>query len=364
MAERVTILEPTAVSFSEIISSELPFVEGKSYTVTLTPGSNAKREFEATGEPISYIAECKATSFEGMDILYVGNLGLWAGGIVGDNTGEVFLGATILGQGKSILCENLDSDAQITVAEAEVPSIWESIVANGGKDYAIGDSVMLDLGTIDGIECGSVRMCKVAEGEGGTSSTWLALDALAKAMGLNSTNTNKGGWEACERRAWLNGAFLNGLPEYLRNAIVPTTRYSDSYDTDGNWVNSHPTIDHIWIPSVKEISVGAGSGTETKGTYYKEWFANSNNNKLTLGYGGSSYRWWHRSVSSGGNGYFRGTSATGGTPPGTGSGASNLGGIVIGFSIKAVSDNGISTGKRFLLEKMFPHVIVKAILKE
>ena len=229
----------------------------------------------------------------------------------------------------------------------QITDSWQTIVANGGKDYAIGDYAMLDLGTIDGVDCGSVRMCKVAEGEDGTASTWLALDSLQTSMNMNSIATADGGWEKCERRAWLNGAFFNGLPEVIRNAIVPTTRYSRSYDEAANqFTNDFPTLDHVWLPSVTEICWSNPQyPQETLGTYYAAIDQHVSDRKLTLGYGGTVYRWWHRTVAT--NAYFRGTAATGGMPGG-GASASNMGGIVIGFSLAAYDKkaflNGLTMG--------------------
>lgn len=244
--------------------------------------------------------------------------------------------------------ERLDASDPIPIEEPE-PNVWETICANGGKDYAIGDYVMLDLGTIDGIECGSVRMCKVAEGEDGTASTWMALDSLKTSMNMNDTETTVGGWEKSKRRAWLNGAFLNGLPDYLRSAIVPTTRYS--LTNDDEWKDS-PTTDRIWIPSAAEIcNKDTSYRQETKGTYYGAIDAYVENRRLTLGYEGTVYRWWHRTVGT--NNKFRGTAASGGTP-GSGASAVNMGGIVIGFSLKAPSEGGdISAGIKFLIRQIF-----------
>lgn len=249
----------------------------------------------------------------------------------------------------------------IETVSYEITDDWETIVANLGSGYAIGDYAMLDLGTIDGVECGTVRMCKVAEGEDGSTSTWLALDALKTSMNMNSTATIDGGWEASERRAWLNGAFFNGLPEVIRKAIVPTTRYSYSYNAEtASYENDVPTTDRIWVPSVTEICTGNSKyKQENLGTYYEAIDTHISDRKIALGYGGSILRWWHRTVNTGTK--FRGTAATGGAS-GSGASPTAMGGIVIGFSLGVSEEQPeLSRGLLFLLYRMFSPAVFHAL---
>lgn len=310
--------------------------------------------------------ECPSFSFGSDTVIAIGNSSLADSG---EDTGEPFF-CYVLSRGTTLVFEDSNEHTVTIYREAkagEIADDWETIIAKGGNKYPIGSWKFLYIGEFPDptnrnrvVKCGVVRMCKVAEGEDGSGSTWLALDSLATEMNLNSTETNAGGWEKCGRRTWLNDVLFNALPEVLRNAIVPTTRYADSYDDSGNWVSDHPTVDNIWIPSVSEIST---SGSE-KGQYYTAWAAIESDRKITLGYGGDYYRWWHRTVSNSGTGYFRGTGAGGGSTPGTGAAATAMGGIVIGFSLAAVhieDDMDMSMGEAFLLHRLFPMPAVHAL---
>ena len=204
---------------------------------------------------------------------------------------------------------------------------WEGIVATRGAYFQLGDLIQLDLGTIDGINCGSVRMQKVAANEANAKSVWMAKDFLATAMKISDVNNNDGGWGACDLRDWLNGAFLQALPYGLPNAIVAMTRYARSYES-GVYITNAQYTDKIFIPSVRELN-GTNSAA-TLGPTYRQFYPTQASRVKTLGIGGSTYRTWLRDVSSI-SGYFYGNGANG--ADGTGAPPTALGGITLCFGL-------------------------------
>ena len=229
------------------------------------------------------------------------------------------------------------------VAE-EIEDSWETIAANGGAPYPIGAFKVLDIMPFDsgfiaiddyGVETAvndlhnlgnsayqghendpafKVVMTKIASGEDGTASTWLAYTdpELTYPITINSGQYGeiitdhltiyghycrkikwKGGWRResapdsglienfsispCNWnesmcREVLNSAVFNALPEAVKQAIVPVrkvTTMHHKYQTTANmkneksfidanhegriWYKNGVTQDYLWIPSIREL---------------------------------------------------------------------------------------------------------------
>lgn len=194
----------------------------------------------------------------------------------------------------------------------EIQDDWATIVANKGKPYAIGAYKTLPL-IINGNETMHWSpdyhfdewlpeerkqdlllglqmpiMMKVANGEDVSTSTWLSVwMGVGPQMGpfiqrmkeepwfrwiaswdwpdgvIYGETTKRFGWSTCSLRYYLNGPFLNTIPDYIRQGIVPVTK-----STTGNWggTDNHmqmdkyvKTRDMIWIPSAKELYDGSNA---------------------------------------------------------------------------------------------------------
>ena len=144
---------------------------------------------------------------------------------------------------------------------------WVTIARNCRADanyYETGKWKMLELQ--DG---GLLRMQLVGKGvdaveghDGYANTTWLSMDLVPTKYnwmaGTDAVPTN--GWAECSLKAYLDTDFLNNsfpqeLKPYLRNVI----KYSKTPVS-----NDYPSVNLLWIPSMKEIS----NGYETLGTYY------------------------------------------------------------------------------------------------
>lgn len=192
----------------------------------------------------------------------------------------------------------------------EITDSWAEIVANKGKDYPIGSYKTLPL-NIAGNEkihwspdyrfeecypaaCVDIPvglrnpiMMKVANGEDVSTSTWISvwmnandslpgpfvldqcMDTHVYSMDNRYTNmlivediNKKFGWPTCSLRHFLNNEFLETIPAYIRQAIVPVTKYScTAYAIANDAFTATPyqdrfaqTMDTIWIPSAREIA--------------------------------------------------------------------------------------------------------------
>ena len=191
-----------------------------------------------------------------------------------------------------------------TDAPMELSDTWEEI-AEAGHDgtykarYRIGDTKELDMGSEGVITMKLVAMDEdeLADGSGKAPMTWVADELLKSEHNMNSVDTNEGGWEASEMRAWLRGTVLPLMPEEVRDNIREVTKYSYSYE-EQKGVTSKDTI---WIPSVREVfPAGYDDWTddsrEKEGVSYTSVFTDDETRKRSRdGESGASW-WWLRSV--------------------------------------------------------------------
>ena len=102
---------------------------------------------------------------------------------------------------------------------------------------------------------------------------------------MNNDRTNKGGWEACEMRRYLNEEVFAVLPDELKAIIKPRTLGS----------GEHTFEDKLWLFSEVEI-FGEQDWTEKepdRGTQF-EYFKNPSN-RVKLDADGDATWWWERS---------------------------------------------------------------------
>lgn len=84
---------------------------------------------------------------------------------------------------------------------------------------------------------------------------------------MHPTNTNNGGWGACNRRTWCNNTFFNALDPGLRKLIKPV----DKYCTAGRRSNDITTVsDKCFLLSESELM---GTGTSLSCTGEGEQYA-------------------------------------------------------------------------------------------
>ena len=73
---------------------------------------------------------------------------------------------------------------------------------------------------------------------------------------MNPSASNKGGWEHCAARVWLNSGFIELLPEDLGNALEPVIKKTNNtgpaaYENDVSGITT--TIDRCWLLSMTEV---------------------------------------------------------------------------------------------------------------
>lgn len=217
----------------------------------------------------------------------------------------------------NIICRPTYYEPQQAVGE--ITDDWATIVANKGEPYPIGAYKTLPLiitgnelltpspdsyfepgdGTIVSPIAANMTqpiMMKVANGEDVSTSSWISINAgvpdfIASIFQRNismdqyywdsfswfsgyrhhhnwiiTEETGKRfGWPTCMMRYYLNNDFLSCFPDYIRQALVPVIKKTGTVYVDGGGTptNDHftETLDTIWVPSVREITVDGAQHT-------------------------------------------------------------------------------------------------------
>lgn len=136
-------------------------------------------------------------------------------------------------------------------------------------------------------------------------------DASHECGYMNSSDTNSGGWEGCERRTWCNNVYKECLPTYIRDMmkqvkkLTSVGRYSDIIKTSN---------DYAFLPSEIEIFGSASNSYAGEGKQY-QYFKNAAANICKKPYYSSNYAsgfWWERSPHIGSSSDFGFVNAGGG----------------------------------------------------
>lgn len=213
----------------------------------------------------------------------------------------------------------------------EWPESWAEIVMNHGENMPIGAWKMLPLTdseiTINGhvVNVGQQpMMMKVYNGEGSSKSTFLSwnmpIDFGQSPIG--AIYHNNGSYDQSKWRIWtdddplpdgsdprinvrnfLNKYYIQIIPDYIRQFIVPVIKYSTCYvPSSGSYSKLYETQDYIWIPSTREMNVdvissGCWDGNcngihvrSDRGPIYSDAFPDGQS-RLVYGDDGSSGGW-------------------------------------------------------------------------
>ncbi|MEY8340765.1 DUF6273 domain-containing protein [Adlercreutzia muris] len=182
---------------------------------------------------------------------------------------------------------------------------------------------------------------KTAGGKAGI--TFMFGDAIAEAP-MNQTDTNAGGWEASQMRAYLNGDGMALLPEDLKKVVAPVDKLTNNVGETQDVSAATTTSDSLWLFSAAELcgSIDWHSDPSYNAVFNAEGFeyqlfrdmavdSSNANDILVKNYQNSPYDWWERSPIPDGSDRFQFVSSGG--HPGYIGGASYSYGVVPGFCL-------------------------------
>ncbi len=182
---------------------------------------------------------------------------------------------------------------------------------------------------------------KTAGGKAGI--TFMFGDAIAEAP-MNQTDTNAGGWEASQMRAYLNGDGMALLPEDLKKVVAPVDKLTNNVGETQDVSAVTTTSDSLWLLSAAELcgSIDWYSDPSYNAVLNAEGFeyqlfrdtavdSSNANDILVKNYQNSPDYWWERSPIPSHSGYFLYVNSGGG--PDYSVGAGNSFGVVPGFCL-------------------------------
>lgn len=182
---------------------------------------------------------------------------------------------------------------------------------------------------------------KTAGGKAGI--TFMFGDAIAEAP-MNQTDTNAGGWEASQMRAYLNGDGMALLPEDLKKVVAPVDKLTNNVGETQDVSAVTTTSDSLWLLSAAELcgSIDWYSDPSYNAVLNAEGFeyqlfrdtavdSSNANDILVKNYQNSPIGWWERSPSPNTSGIFQVVGSGG--YPGIIGGASFSYGVVPGFCL-------------------------------
>ena len=137
---------------------------------------------------------------------------------------------------------------------------WSTIIQNvrnnNTSDYNVGDTRLIDLGSLGIHPIRISNMSSPSEcNNTGYSQTACGFvleftDVITKRV-MNTSNTNVGGWPSTTLRTYLNDTFYNAIPEDLRQGIIDTTVLSGHGSTTGE--ENFTSTDKIYLLSMVEV---------------------------------------------------------------------------------------------------------------
>ena len=123
---------------------------------------------------------------------------------------------------------------------------------------------------------------------------------------MNSSNTNRGGWNSCQMKSTICPAFKNALPSDLKSNIRAIIKWQN----DGNSTSGQSSSNEIWLLSEMEIFGSAQfsnyTANQVQYDFYKGVAGWSAAPKIKYKDTSTSQAvaWWERSAYSGNNGIF------------------------------------------------------------
>lgn len=106
----------------------------------------------------------------------------------------------------------------------------------------------------------------LADGSGKAPFSWEMVRIYKERRPWNTECTNKGGWDTCELRKWLNSEFLERCSDDLRSVIRPVIKLTSAGGCSDEIIKS---VDRIFILSEKEVYGRVMYSAPGEGSWYE-----------------------------------------------------------------------------------------------
>ena len=143
----------------------------------------------------------------------------------------------------------------VSFAEDSWDTIVSAVQAGSTENYHVGDTKEVDMGTfgthtIRVANTSTPAECSTAGFSQTACGFVLEFADIIATRGMNSTNTNAGGWPATSMRTYVNNDIYNALPSELKNGIIDTTVVSGHGSSDSA---NFTSTDKLYLLSTKEV---------------------------------------------------------------------------------------------------------------
>ena len=172
---------------------------------------------------------------------------------------------------------------------------WEAIIRackgnNVPDTWVIGDSKTMTINGIDyQIDIIGKNHDDYADGSGKAPLTFQMHDCYGTIYGMNTSDTNSGGWKDSAMRKTHLPAILRLMPEEVQSGI----RYVNKKTSAGGESSTIETVaDELFLLSEVEITGAVDSSFSYEGTQYAYYVAG---NSIVKKLNGADANWWTRS---------------------------------------------------------------------
>ena len=194
----------------------------------------------------------------------------------------------------------------VSFAEDSWDTIVSAVQAGSTENYHVGDTKEVDMGTfgthtIRVANTSTPAECSTAGFSQTACGFVLEFADIIATRGMNSTNTNAGGWPATSMRTYVNNDIYNALPSELKNGII------DTYVVSGHGKNdpaNFTSTDKLYLLSTKEVWGKEGTSNvinyDTTDAYTRQLDYYKAQGVTTSNYSGAKKNgsWWLRAASS------------------------------------------------------------------
>lgn len=203
--------------------------------------------------------------------------------------------------------------------------IWACQTGNVPESWAVGNQKPMPInGTSYPIDIIGKNHDDYADGSGKAPLTFQMHDCYGTTYGMNSSNTNVGGWENCAMRTAHLPAILALMPSEVQAAIREVNKLTSAGNQSATIIT---TADKLFLLSESEVY---GSATYSKSGEGSQYAYYSAGNSKTKNRNGSPFSWWERSPYAPTSGAFCSVH-TNGLATATDAGAANSNGVAFAF---------------------------------
>ncbi len=192
-------------------------------------------------------------------------------------------------------------DKPLAFAPILKDNTWEQIIAasesgNIPSTWKVGDEIAIQLSGVFNetitLQIWDFKHFDKSDGTGKAGICFGMKHLMKNYQQMNSSNTNRGGWNECNMKKIVMNNIFNSIPIEIRNHIKEVNTYANK---GGGGVNSSSQVctDKIFIPGFQELGwSGNYDGNQVKFPIFSD--NNSRIKKRNNGSGSAQY-WWTRS---------------------------------------------------------------------